>query len=68
MRAPFYTFMLEILAVSALTVPISVAPKPFGSNIVHPRSGVLSSQIQRNPSESCDSLSQREQKWLFVIL
>ena len=60
--------MLEILAVSALTVPISVAPQPFGSSIVHPRSGVLSSQTQRNPSESCDSLSQRAQKWLFVIL
>jgi len=40
MRASLYTFMHEILAVAALTVSISVAPKPFGSNSVHPRNSV----------------------------
>lgn len=60
--------MYEILLVAVFKISISVVHKTFGSKIVNPRNGVLSTQIQLNPSNSFESLSQRVQKWLFVIL
>lgn len=67
-RASLCIFMYEIITVAVLKISISVVHKTFGSKIVNPRNGVLSTQIQLNPSNSFESLSQRVQKWLFVIL
>lgn len=60
--------MYEIITVAVLKISISVVHKTFGSKIVNPCNEVLSIQIQLNPSNSLESLSQRVQKWLFVIL
>lgn len=67
-RASLCIFTDEIITVAVLKISISVVHKTFGSKIVNPRNGVLSTQIQLNPSNSFESLSQRVQKWLFVIL
>ena len=67
-RASLCIFMHEIITVAVLKVSISVVPQAFGSKIANPRNGVRSREIQFSPSDSFESLSQRVQKWLFVIL
>lgn len=57
-----------IVLVAVLKISISVVHKIFGRKIVNPHNGVLSTQIQLNPSNSFESISQRVQKWLFVML
>lgn len=59
---------MRSLRLPVLKVAGSIVRITFGGKIVNPRNEVLSTQIQLNPSNSFESLSQRVQKWLFVIL